>query len=241
MAKTLVACICALLLIAQVQLPTLAAGLKCYQMEQTHRSLGNLTTCFDADSVRIDWPATHIVIFAKAPDWSVKVFNFKTKQQASETFDGFCKSGFRTYTIWAEMDNLEGHYQKKTPIDFNGFKAYELVCVQSEEHTDPKKDGISWSFKRKMVPLEMRYVFLDGVKVDSHIARILAAIYLVAWEDRLLLAVQRRALGTPTAYMSLKTSSIKSVPYDKENFSQPSGFQSVPIGHIGQGKLEYFN
>jgi len=239
MARIIAAFICASLLIAQMQTGVMAAHSTCYEIEQIHRSYGLMQIYFDSNSLRIDWHGAHLSIFSKAPDWRVNVINYATKKQASATFSDWCRSGFGTYLPWVEPKNLAGHYQKKIPIVFDGFKAYKLVCAETREMVDDRKDGISWSTKRKNVPITMRYAFLDGIKIDSHIPRIVEAIYCVGWENRLILAIKGQYDGgveRPT----LNTNSIKAVPSQKVRFEPPSDFQTVAMGQISQGKLDFF-
>ena len=241
MARIIVAFICALLLIEHMQTGVLASDSTCYEITQVHRALGHIRICFDANALRIDRDEAHLSLFSKAPDWRVNVFNFATKKQASTTYAGWCNSGFNTFAPWVERKDLVGHFQKKIPIDFDGFKAYQLFCADSREVADKKKAGISWSTKTKVAPMTMRYVFLDGVKMDSHVPKVMEAIYLVSWESRLLLAINGHYDGTNEDRWVLSTKSIKALPRQKVSFQQPSGFQIVPMSQVSQGKVDFFN
>jgi hypothetical protein len=233
MAKLLVACSVALWLIV-LQAKAFAADSTCYEINQTHRSFGLIRISFDASHIKVDWPGRGLTLFAQAPDWRVSVYNSTTKKQATVTFAQWCKTGLGSYTPWLEMKDLAGHYHKKILIDFEGFKAYKLVC-------DETRDGISWSTKRKMAPITMRYAFLDGVKIDDHIPKILTAIYYIAWENRILLAIKGQYPGTNVMRWTLDTKSIKAEPGKKVEFKQPAGFQTVPMAQASQGRLDFFN
>jgi len=241
MAKLLVACSVALWLIVQMQAKAFASDSRCYEINQTHRSFGLIRISFDGSHIKVDWPRRGLTLFAQAPDWRVSLYNNTTKKQATVTFAEWCKTGLGSYTPWLEMKDLTGHYQKKILIDFEGFKAYKLVCDESREMVDPNKDGISWSTKRKMAPITMRYAFLDGVKIDEHIPKILTAIYYIAWENRILLAIKGQYPGTNVVRWTLDTQSIKAEPGKKVEFKPPSGFQTVPMAKASQGKLDFFN
>jgi hypothetical protein len=235
----LIAILYSLLLIALVQPSVLAADSTGYQIEQLHRSFGLVDIFFDANNLRVDCRTTKVSLFAKAPDWNVKVFNYGTKKQALANFATWCKIGLGTFTSWIEIRNLEGQYGQKVPIVFQGYKAIKLVLNDSREQSDGNKDGISWSMKQKVMPVTMRYAFLDGVKVDSHIAKILQALYWVGWDNRVLLVTQASYQNGTVRY-TLNTNSIKAVHFDKDKFNPPAGFQTVPMAKVSNSGLEYF-
>jgi len=241
MGKLVLSCLCASLLLAQTQVRALAAESTYYEIDQTHRSFGEIRISFDAGRVRVDWPRRGMSVFAKAPDWQVKVYNQTNKRQATASFSEWCKSGLGTYSPWVEMTSLEGRFQKKIPTDFEGFKAVILVCPGKRELVDSDKAGISWSMKRKMTPMTMNYTFLDGVKIDSHIPKIVAAIYLIDWDNRLLLSISGQYDGTSVVRRTLKTNSIKILAGKKFDFNQPTGFKTVPMAEASQGNLDFFN
>jgi hypothetical protein len=241
MARIIVGFFAALLLIAHVQTGVLASDSTCYEITQVHRALGHIRICFDAKALRIDRDEAHLSLFSKAPDWRVNVFNFATKKQASTSFTEWCNTGFSTFAPWVERKDLVGHCQKKIPIVFDGFKAYQLFCSDSREVADKKKDGISWSTKTKVAALTYRYVFLDGLKMDNHVPKIMEAIYLVSWEDRLLMAINGTYDQTGEERWVLSTVSIKALPSPKVSFKQPTGFQTVPMAQVSQGKVDFFN
>jgi hypothetical protein len=240
MLKLVYASICALLLM-QVQTKALAADSSCYEIVQTHHSFGRVGICFDANSLRMDLIGSQISIFADAPDWKVHVFNLGTKKQSSKAFAEWCKTSLETYAPWTEVKTPEGKNLQKTSITFDGFKALKLTCSDSIDTVDEKNDGISWSMKRKSVRAIVGYVFLDGIAVDSHIAKIVAAIYCLSWKDRLPLEYYRDYGGRTLLRWSLNTNRIQKIRFDRNGFNKPTGFRIVPMREVTQSKFEYFN
>jgi hypothetical protein len=241
MAKIIVACICALFMFGEMQPAVSAADSTYYEILQTHNVLGRVRICMTANSLRMDLVASHVSILASAPDWSVTAFNTTTKRQSIKTFDDWCKGGLENH-VFFEMNNLEGQGKQKIPITFKNYKALKLTYSGQVESVDKNKDGISWSVKRKMVPVVVTHVFLDGIKTDSHIAKMVSAVYLFSWQDRIPLVYYRDYGGGPNRLQwLLDTGSIEKISNDKATFKKPQGFQVVPMKQVTQSSFEFFN
>jgi hypothetical protein len=240
-AKLIFTVVCALALMVHNQNRALAADSgQCYEIVQTHTNLGRVTIYFNAKSMKMDLFGGRLLVFADSPDWAPNVFNPKTKKQSSKSIADWCKTNLELYTPWIEVKNLNGKYQKPIPTFYDGFKAVKLICADTKElETDEHTHGIDTSITSSKMPFTVRYAFLDGIKMDDHIPKIVSALYSINWKDKLPLAYFGRYQGSHKFHWLLNTNSIKMIPSDSARFKRPTGFQYVSMTKVTASREDY--